>query len=193
MLSVTSLILTAVIPVQSSKEIRMKIEILGCTASGKTTTARKLSRKYGIPAFNKDYVIWKPGAVMKEKWPEDLRETILDEMLEHDGWIIEGAMRDTNILKKSFPLADFMLYLDIPTHILLLNATKRWVKRMRGDTDHLYPRSVISLHKDYKNILRYIFRRDRKLNEMRAYGEKFKMFSSPEQLIKFVEEEYPIK
>ena len=37
----------------------MKIDIIGSVASGKTTLAKRISRKYGIPYYEKDNIVWK--------------------------------------------------------------------------------------------------------------------------------------
>ena len=35
----------------------MKIDIIGSVASGKTTLAKRISRKYGIPYYEKDNIV----------------------------------------------------------------------------------------------------------------------------------------
>ena len=37
----------------------LKIDIIGSVASGKTTLAKRISNKYGIPHYQKDNIVWK--------------------------------------------------------------------------------------------------------------------------------------
>lgn len=39
-------------------EICLKIDIIGSVASGKTTLARRISQKYGVPYYEKDNIVW---------------------------------------------------------------------------------------------------------------------------------------
>ena len=67
-----------------------KIYIIGATGSGKTTLARKLSKKLGYPHFETDVIKWNHKT--KAKRPESERMAILNKILsENDTWIIEGA------------------------------------------------------------------------------------------------------
>lgn len=40
----------------------MKIDIIGSVASGKTTLAKRISKKYGVPYYEKDNIVWKRTA-----------------------------------------------------------------------------------------------------------------------------------
>ena len=44
---------------RKSKVIILKIDIVGSVASGKTTLARKISKEFNIPHYEKDNVVWK--------------------------------------------------------------------------------------------------------------------------------------
>ena len=37
----------------------MKIDIIGSVASGKTTLAKRISKQYNIPYYEKDNIVWK--------------------------------------------------------------------------------------------------------------------------------------
>lgn len=36
----------------------MKIDIIGSVASGKTTLAKRISKKCGVPYYEKDNIVW---------------------------------------------------------------------------------------------------------------------------------------
>ena len=40
----------------------MKIDIIGSVASGKTTLAKRISKKYRVPYYEKDNIVWKRTA-----------------------------------------------------------------------------------------------------------------------------------
>lgn len=70
-----------------------KIYISGGPGSGKTTYAKKLSKKLNIPHFDLDEIkyINIPNTFNKER-PKEERIALLDKLLKtHDNWICEGV------------------------------------------------------------------------------------------------------
>ena len=55
----------------------MKIDIIGSVASGKTTLAKRISRQYGIPYYEKDNIVWKRTASGDVKRSPEERERVL--------------------------------------------------------------------------------------------------------------------
>lgn len=43
-------------------DICLKIDIIGSVASGKTRLAKRISKKYGVPYYEKDNIVWKRTA-----------------------------------------------------------------------------------------------------------------------------------
>lgn len=68
----------------------MKIRIIGACGSGKTTLARQLSSHYGIPYFEIDNLIW-DRSTENNKFPEEIRDSHLQSILERNAWIVEGV------------------------------------------------------------------------------------------------------
>lgn len=70
----------------------MKIHIIGCSGTGKTYFAKKLSDKYNIPHFYLDDIQWDNNSEgYGAKMPIDKREELLKNILDNDSWIIEGV------------------------------------------------------------------------------------------------------
>ena len=69
-----------------------KIIIIGCSGSGKSTFARKLSAKINIPLYYLDMIWYKPDktTLTKKEFDEQLGA-----LLDKDMWIIDGNYQRT--------------------------------------------------------------------------------------------------
>lgn len=110
-----------------------KILIVGVSASGKSTFARKLAEKTGLPLFLMDSIMWRPGW----QYIGDA-ETIekLKGISAQGEWIIEGF-----IDKKAQPFlleaADTIIYLDYPRIVASFRYLKRWLKHRKDPRPEL--------------------------------------------------------
>lgn len=68
----------------------MKIRIIGPCGSGKTYIAKELSRKYNIPYYELDNLVWNRAEVQRRN-PFEVRDAQLMDILRQDSWIVEGA------------------------------------------------------------------------------------------------------
>lgn len=99
-----------------------RIVVVGVSASGKSTFAKKLSLKFGIPITLMDSIMWKPG------WDYVGDEAVaekLEAISDTPEWIIEGY-----IIKPArnflFDKADTIVYLDYSPIVASLRYIKRW-------------------------------------------------------------------
>ena len=84
-----------------------KILIIGCSCSGKSTLARALGEKLGIPVIHLDQLWWKPG------WENVTREEFdsrLHLAMNMDKWIMDGNYNRT--LPQRIEKCDTIIYLD---------------------------------------------------------------------------------
>lgn len=97
-----------------------KIIIIGCSGSGKTTFAEKLSQKTGIELFYLDSVWHKPDRthISREEF-----DKILPEILAKEAWIIDGNYQRT--LETRMKACDTVVFFDLPTDVCLDGATAR--------------------------------------------------------------------
>lgn len=106
----------------------MKIHIIGCSGTGKTYLAKKLSNKYNIPYYDLDNIYWDNSSEKYGiKTEVEKRDKLLQKILEKDDWIIEGIYYKW--LEQSFKNADIIYVLDLPKYIYKFRIIKRFIKR----------------------------------------------------------------
>jgi len=97
-----------------------KVMIIGCPGSGKSTFARALSIKTGLPVFYMDCLFWNEDgtSVSQEKLGERLNEVLLK-----NEWIIDGTYRRT--LRARLDACDKVFLLDFPLEVCLQGIRSR--------------------------------------------------------------------
>ena len=97
-----------------------KVLIIGCPGSGKTTLAKALSEKTGLPLIHLDKIQWTGD------WEcirgEDF-DRILIEKMQAPEWIIDGNYNRT--IPMRLKECDTVIYLDYPTRVSFCGALKR--------------------------------------------------------------------
>lgn len=109
----------------------MKIRIIGCSGSGKTWLARRLSEQYGIPHYDLDALQWDDRAeTYGVKIPVERRTELLEKILAQEDWIIEGVYYAWVL--QSFEDADRIYVLDLPKRVYTVRILKRFLLRKLG-------------------------------------------------------------
>ena len=109
----------------------MKIRIIGCSGSGKTYLAKRLSEKYNIPNFDLDDIQWDNNQnSYGVKMPIEKRNQMLNDILQQPDWIIDGVYYAW--VQKSFEDANIIYVLDIPKWLYKFRIIKRFIKRRVG-------------------------------------------------------------
>ncbi len=100
----------------------MKIYILGPSASGKTTLAKKIAEKKDLPVFHSDFVLTEYNGRKRRKLDkEDYMEKVED-ILAKDKWIFEGK----HIISRLLNEADQIVWLKTPLLVTLFRQWKRY-------------------------------------------------------------------
>lgn len=94
--------------------------IIGCGGAGKSTLARQLGEKTGLPVVHLDKLFWKPGWVESTK--AEIDEIIRREM-EKPRWIMDGNYNRT--MPRRLERCDTVIYLDFSTFACLMGVLKR--------------------------------------------------------------------
>ena len=97
-----------------------RILIIGCGGAGKSTLARQLGEKTGLPVVHLDQLFWHPG------WVESTKDEIDAKIMEELGkpqWIMDGNYNRTLPLR--LQSCDTVIYLDFSRFACLFGVMKR--------------------------------------------------------------------
>jgi len=101
-----------------------RIVLLGAGGAGKSTLARSLGQRLGIPVIHLDRAYWNPG------WVETPREVWVrrqEGFLAGEAWIVDGNYGGTLDLRLA--RADTVILLDLPRVTCLLRVLRRSLRR----------------------------------------------------------------
>lgn len=106
----------------------MRIHIIGCSGSGKTYLAKKLSNKYHVPHFDLDDIQWENSSdSYGVKRPLEEKIEMLQKVCIYKEWIIEGVYYAW--VQQSFEEADKIYVLDMPLLLCKIRIIWRFLKR----------------------------------------------------------------
>jgi adenylate kinase family enzyme len=94
--------------------------VIGCPGSGKSTFARALHKKTGIPLYYLDMLYWNADKTTVKK---DVFLERLGTILEKECWIIDGNFSSTMLMR--IEAADTVFFLDYETEICLAGVRAR--------------------------------------------------------------------
>ena len=102
-----------------------RIYVIGSTASGKTTLARSLSNKLGVPHTELDALWWLAN------WTNPARNVFQERVLgvvNQPNWVVDGNYgRVRDIIWKR---ADTIIWLDLPMYLILFRLLHRTIRRI---------------------------------------------------------------
>ena len=101
-----------------------RVMIIGCGGAGKSTLARKLGEKTGLPVVHLDQIWWAPGHWQHIEKPEFDEKLALE--LEKPRWILDGNFNRT--IEARLEVCDTVIYLDYPRLVCLKNWLGRVIK-----------------------------------------------------------------
>ncbi len=84
-----------------------RVAVIGCPGSGKSTFARALHERTGLPVYHLDNIWWKPDRthITREEFDAALRE-----ILSKDAWIVDGNYSRT--VEMRVKACDTVIFLD---------------------------------------------------------------------------------
>ena len=108
-----------------------RVMIIGCGGAGKSTLARQLGEKTGLPVVHLDQIWWSPGNWQHLSREEFDRLLLLE--LEKPRWILDGNFNRT--IEARLDKCDTVIYLDLPRWVCL----KSWLGRVIQNWGHARP------------------------------------------------------
>ena len=126
-----------------------RILVIGCPGSGKSSFARELQRRLGIPLHHLDMMYWNADKTTVEKRVFLER---LSAALERDEWIIDGNYSSTMELRMQ--KCDTVIFLDYPLEVCLGGISERRGKA-RSDIPWIeseeYDKEFVDFVKNYES------------------------------------------
>ena len=156
-----------------------KIWVLGGTASGKTTLAKKISKKLKIPFYSTDDFIYKKK--WSEKYSDDVQIKKLKSVAKRTSWIIEGVHKNEWIYS-SIKKADLIIFLDMRKIRLVSRVIKRRnVRKKNNEPGSGFP--------DLMKLLWWVFKHGpRDYKKFQKEKPDFVILKNPRQVDNFLEE-----
>ncbi len=91
-----------------------RVLVIGCPGSGKSTFARALHHRTGLPLFYLDMLYWNPDRTTVDR---DVFRQRLAAVLEQPAWIVDGNYASTMAWRMTH--CDTVFFLDYPLEICL--------------------------------------------------------------------------
>jgi len=101
-----------------------RINVVGTTGSGKTTTAKLLAERLSLRCIEIDALSWRPNWEMT---PRDELRQLVDEATQGDGWIIDGNYSDVRAVL--WPKLDTIVWLDYSFPRVFWQLVRRTIRR----------------------------------------------------------------
>jgi adenylate kinase family enzyme len=104
-----------------------RVAIIGAGGAGKSTVARALGERTGLPVIHLDRLFWGPGWV---PMPEAEWNAMHGELIARERWIIDGNYGGE--MEPRIAAADTVIFLDLPRLVCLWGALQRQWRWRRG-------------------------------------------------------------
>ncbi|MCF7912401.1 MAG: adenylate kinase [Candidatus Cloacimonetes bacterium] len=103
----------------------MKIYVIGCSCSGKSTLALKLAARLDITHIELDQIWWLPD--WQERKITEFRQIVESRLNSSDNWVIDGNYRRVRDI--ILPQVDQIIWLNLPFHIVFWRSITRTISR----------------------------------------------------------------
>ena len=104
-----------------------RISVIGSSASGKTTVARGISERLGLPHLELDSVYHQPGWQPK---PDSEFRAAVATFAHQDAWVIDGNYTSHGVAQLVWPLADTVVWLDPSRPVVMGRVIRRTLRRV---------------------------------------------------------------
>ncbi len=105
-----------------------RVVVVGTSAAGKTTFARRLATIMDVPHVELDALNWEAG--WKEADANVFRARVAAALDASEGWVVDGGY--SHLRPLIWGAADTVIWLEFPLPVILLRLTRRTVARVIG-------------------------------------------------------------
>lgn len=173
---------------------KKRIYVIGPSGSGKTYLAKVISKSFGIPHTNLDYVFF-DHKVSKSRDEVEEKEwkRRLNKLIKEDAWVIEGV----NPINEIFEIADQIIFLRLNIIETLVNQWKRYLtdevqRKEHGFINNLkLSKYLIKQHVEDENLSKSDdpkYFRIRKVDRiLKRYSDKTLVLKNRSDVNKFIE------
>ncbi|HEY7105054.1 MAG TPA: AAA family ATPase [Acidimicrobiia bacterium] len=143
---------------------RERILVVGAAGSGKTTTARAIAERLGLPHVEMDALFWGPGWTPVEP---DVFHARLRNAARGDAWVCDGNYFSAGASEIVWPRIDTVVFLDLPKRTVVRRAVVRSARRSvtREELWAGNRESVANAFRDEDALIRYLWRNYPKYRE----------------------------
>lgn len=145
-----------------------KILIIGCVGCGKSTYAKRLSKKLCIPVYGIDEIVH--DDVLGIRRSLDEQKKIIEEVDSNNEWIIEGSLREE--LYFLLDMADLIIFIDIDRKTVEHRIITRYIKQQLGIEKVNYKVDLDFLDKMLGYVNKYYETREDILKMLNKYKNK---------------------
>ena len=104
-----------------------RVSVIGSSGSGKTTTARALAERMGVPWLELDSVFHQPGWQPR---PDPEFQADVESFVDGDGWVVDGNYTSHGVAQIVWPRADTIVWLDPRRAVVMGRVIRRTVRRV---------------------------------------------------------------
>ena len=103
-----------------------RLLVVGAGGAGKSTLARRVGERLGLPVIHLDAHYWRAGWV---ETPADEWAAVVDRLIAGEAWVMDGNYGGTMPIR--FERADTVVFLDLPRVLCLLSVIWRSIRHRR--------------------------------------------------------------
>jgi len=107
-----------------------RIAVVGATSSGKTTLAREIAHRFGVPHVELDALRYRQGWV---ETSEEVFRGAVTECVGEDQWVIDGNYEDVRDL--IWLRTQLLVWIDFPLYVTLGRLLRRTFSRLFGNEE----------------------------------------------------------
>ena len=111
--------------IEDTLKLGNRINVVGATGSGKTSTGKRLAGILGVPFVEMDALFWGPNWTQS---PDDVLRARVEDAVRGDRWVIDGNY--SRVQSIIWERVDTVLWMDYPFRTVLWQLFRRTLRRV---------------------------------------------------------------